>query len=129
MPNLYYREDIDTHLALFPDLKAHMMLALRHLAWCHPDDGVILTIADPDPEHPIMSIWCATCEALEAQIAITTRAPTAPHVRMGTQDRGMRGTATGLSTSAATSAARSIATSRWRHATRRTMTARRSWRI
>ena len=66
MPALYVRDDIATPLALCPDVHAHTMLALRHLAWCHADDGTILTMHDTGPKTAIMSLWCALSPALRS---------------------------------------------------------------
>jgi hypothetical protein len=66
------------------------MLVLRHLAWCHVDDGTILTMHDTGPDAAIMSLWCATCDALEAQIAVWlpggVRFPPCPHEDEGPWD-------------------------------------------
>jgi len=83
MPELYFREDLETHLALFPDLKAHTTQRLRHLAWCHADDGTFPTLRNTGPDTAILTLWCVTCGALEACIAVTTtgggRCPPCPH--------------------------------------------------
>jgi hypothetical protein len=90
MPELYFREDIDTHLAPFPDLKAHTMLALRHLARCHADEGAITMMGAVSPEMASISLYCAACGAPEAQIAVQmpggVRYPPCPHEDMGPWD-------------------------------------------
>jgi hypothetical protein len=90
MPALYFKDDLDLYLALFPDLQAHTMRALRHLAWCHADDGTILMTATTSPETAILSVYCATCDAPEAQIALRipggVRFPPCPHEDEGPWD-------------------------------------------